>query len=136
VGLFTSVVAFSLPSLSQGTDPNSTNAEDSFKLSDSLGSLQLLPNSHSVSPQPAAYVHFLFCTSGYFRVSEKRWMKLYILFLGSFAKFRTTTMSFIMSLCPSAGKDPHEIVYLNIFEKHIQKIQVPFKSDKNNGYLT
>jgi len=32
--------------------------------------------------------------------------------------------------------DFHEISYPNIFRKSIYKIQVPLKSDKNNGYAT
>jgi len=36
------------------------------------------------------------------------------------------------SLC----KDFHEILYLIIFRKPVQKIQASLKSDKNNGYFT
>jgi hypothetical protein len=32
--------------------------------------------------------------------------------------------------------DFHEIMYLNIFRKSIEKIQVSFKSNKSNGYFT
>jgi hypothetical protein len=32
--------------------------------------------------------------------------------------------------------DFHEILYLNIFQKSLEKIQVSLKSDKNNGYFT
>ena len=32
--------------------------------------------------------------------------------------------------------DFHEIWYMNVFRKSVQKIQVSFKSDKNNGYFT
>jgi hypothetical protein len=32
--------------------------------------------------------------------------------------------------------DFHEILYLNIFRKSAEKIQVSLKSDKNNGYFT
>ena len=36
----------------------------------------------------------------------------------------------------SHSKDFHEIWYLHIFRKSVEKIQVLLKSDKNNGYLT
>jgi len=32
--------------------------------------------------------------------------------------------------------DFYEILYLSIFGKFVEKIQVPFKSDKNNGHFT
>jgi hypothetical protein len=32
--------------------------------------------------------------------------------------------------------DFHEILYFNIFRKSVEKIQVLFKTDKNNGYFT
>jgi hypothetical protein len=32
--------------------------------------------------------------------------------------------------------DFHEIWYLNIFRKSVEKIQVSLKSDKNDGYVT
>jgi hypothetical protein len=62
-------------------------------------------------------------------------------FLGSFAKLRKATISFVMSLCPRVHKehfgsdwaDFHEIRYLSIFQKSVEKIQVSLKSDKNNG---
>jgi hypothetical protein len=61
--------------------------------------------------------------------------------LGAFAKLRKATISFVMSVCP------HETtrlpldgfcwnLILRLFLKHVEKIQVPFKSDKNNGYFT
>jgi hypothetical protein len=31
--------------------------------------------------------------------------------------------------------DFHEIRYLSIFQKSVQKMQVPLKSDKNNSYF-
>jgi hypothetical protein len=33
-------------------------------------------------------------------------------------------------------EDFHEILYLSIFRKSVEKIQVSLKSDKNNGYFT
>ena len=38
-------------------------------------------------------------------------------------------------LC-SHWPDFHEIWYWSIFRKYVLKIQVSFKSDKNNGYFT
>jgi len=32
--------------------------------------------------------------------------------------------------------DFHEILYLSIFLKHVDKIEVPLKFDKNDGYFT
>jgi len=36
----------------------------------------------------------------------------------------------------SHGIDFREILYLSIFQKSIEKIQVSLKSDKNNGHFT
>jgi hypothetical protein len=33
-------------------------------------------------------------------------------------------------------KDLHEIWYLSLFRKSVEKIQVSLKSDKNDGYFT
>jgi hypothetical protein len=56
---------------------------------------------------------------------------------------RKGTIYFVMLVCPvcphelgSHRKDFHEILYLIIFRKSIEKIQVSSKSDKSNGYLT
>ena len=57
---------------------------------------------------------------------------------GVFAEFRTTAINFVMSVCPSAHPhgfhwwEFHEISYLSIIRKSIEKIQVSLKSDKNN----
>jgi hypothetical protein len=64
-------------------------------------------------------------------------------FLGSFTKLRKVTTSFVMSVRPSVGTeqlgshstDFHEISYLMIFRKSVEKIQVSLKSDMNNGYF-
>ena len=64
-------------------------------------------------------------------------------FLGTFEKLRKTTISFVMSVHPlvsmkqlgSHWSDFHEISYLRIFQKSVQKIRVSLKSDKTNGYL-
>jgi hypothetical protein len=44
-------------------------------------------------------------------------------------------MSVPIELC-SHWMDFHEILYLSIFRKSIEKILVSLKSDKNNGYFT
>jgi hypothetical protein len=36
----------------------------------------------------------------------------------------------------SHGTDFHEISYLRVFRKSVEKVQVLLKSDKNNGYFT
>jgi hypothetical protein len=38
------------------------------------------------------------------------------------------------SITPASGGDFHEILYLSIFRNSGERIQVLFKSDKNNGY--
>jgi len=35
----------------------------------------------------------------------------------------------------SLWKDFHDIWYMGIFRKSVENIQVPLKSDKNNGYI-
>jgi hypothetical protein len=71
--------------------------------------------------------------------------KKMILFLGAFAKLRKATFSCLTSVCvfvcPSARTeqlgshwtDFHEILYLRIFRKSVEKIQVSLKFHKNNG---
>jgi hypothetical protein len=75
-----------------------------------------------------------------------------IRFLGAFAKLRKATIGFVMYACPSFclsvclsvrmehpgshWTDFHEIWYLRIFRKSVEKLQVPLKSDKNNWYFT
>ena len=64
-------------------------------------------------------------------------------FLGAFAKFRKSTMSSVVSACPSIRIEQlgsnwayfHEIPYLSILRKSVEKIQVSLKSDQNNGTL-
>jgi len=64
-------------------------------------------------------------------------------FLEAFAKFRKSTMSSVMSVCPSIRIEQlgshwtcfHEISYLSIFGKSVEKIQVSLRSDKNNCTL-
>jgi hypothetical protein len=69
-----------------------------------------------------------------------------------FAKLQKATISFVMfvrlSLVPSVCQSVrmqqlglnwtyfYEIWHLRIFRKLVEKIQVPSKSDKNNGYFT
>jgi hypothetical protein len=65
-------------------------------------------------------------------------------FGGAFAKLRRATVSFVMSVWPSIRMeqrgshrtDFHEIWYLDIFRKSLEKVEVSLKSDKNNGYFT
>ena len=60
-----------------------------------------------------------------------------------FAKLQKVTISFIMSVCPpvhvehlgSHWIDFHEIWYLNIFKKIVEKTEVSLISDENNGVL-
>jgi hypothetical protein len=62
--------------------------------------------------------------------------------LGAFAKLRKATISFVMSVGPSARNPvPTEQILMKflcfiIFLKSVEKIQVSLKSDNNNGYLT
>ena len=62
-------------------------------------------------------------------------------FFDAFTKLRRATISVAcfssrLSVCPSQWKDFHEIWYLNIFIKSVEKIQVSLKSNKNTGYYT
>jgi hypothetical protein len=58
-------------------------------------------------------------------------------FLGAFAKLRKGTISFVMSVRQSVRMeqlgshytDFHEILYLNVLRKSVEKIQVSLKSD-------
>jgi hypothetical protein len=63
-------------------------------------------------------------------------------FLGAFAKLRKATISFVMSVRPSAWNNSalteRILIKFDILEfsrKSIEKIQVSLKSDKNNGTL-
>ena len=64
-------------------------------------------------------------------------------FLGAFAKLHKATISFVMSVCSSVRieqlgshwTDFHEIWYMSIFRKSVEKIQVSLRSDKNSGYF-
>ena len=64
-------------------------------------------------------------------------------FLGAFAKFLRATINFVMSVCSSVRMeqfffhwtDFHEIWYLSILLKSLEKIQIPSKYDKSNGYF-
>jgi hypothetical protein len=65
-------------------------------------------------------------------------------FLSAFAKLRKVTISFVLFVRLSVGMqqlgshwtDFHEIWYLRIFRKSVEKIQVSLKSNKNKGYFT
>jgi len=73
-----------------------------------------------------------------------RWFDKVDNFLGTSAKLRKAVASFVISVRPSVRMeklgshwtDFHEIWYLSIFLKYVEKIQVSLKSDKNNGYFT
>jgi hypothetical protein len=72
------------------------------------------------------------------------YLKTPTLLLGAFEKLRKATVSFVMSVClpvrmeklGSHWTDFYEILYMKIFRKSVEKIQVSVKSDKNNGYFT
>ena len=63
-------------------------------------------------------------------------------FLGAFLKFQKATLRFVMSVCLSVRMeqlgchrtDFYEMLYMRIFRKPVEKIQVSFKSDKINGW--
>ena len=68
--------------------------------------------------------------------------------LGAFSKLRKTTVSVVMCLCLSVRPpvrphgttrslwtNIHEILYLKIFWKSVERIRVSLKADKNNGYF-
>jgi hypothetical protein len=65
-------------------------------------------------------------------------------FLGAFAKLRKATIKFTKPVLPSARMEQlgshwagfHEILYLRILPKSVEKIQVSLQPDKNNGYFT
>jgi hypothetical protein len=68
--------------------------------------------------------------------------------LDAFAKLQKANITFVLSIFRSSvclsvhaeqlgshWTDFHEILYLNISRKSVDKIQVSLKSDKNNGYF-
>ena len=65
-------------------------------------------------------------------------------FLSAFAKLRKATVSFVFSVCSSVRMeqlgfhwtDFDQILYLTVFRKSIEKIQVSLQYDKYNGYFT
>ena len=67
------------------------------------------------------------------------------LFLGALANLPKATISFMsvrvrpparMEQLSSCHTDFHEIWYLRIFRKSVQKIKVSLKLDRNKGYFT
>jgi hypothetical protein len=64
--------------------------------------------------------------------------------LGAFTKLRKAIVNFVTSVCPSVRleqlsshwTDFHEILYLRISQKSVNKIQVWLKSEKSKGYFT
>ena len=66
---------------------------------------------------------------------------LHFLFLGALEKFRKVTFSSVSFVCPTVRIELgshwtgfHEIWYLSIFRKSIEKVQVSLKSCNNNGH--
>ena len=59
-----------------------------------------------------------------------------VLPLGAFAKFRKSTVGFVVSVCPSVWNNsaPTGRIFMK-FGNMSRKIQVLLKSDKNNGYF-
>ena len=77
--------------------------------------------------------------------SSKRqmWICRWISLLGTFAKFRKATIIFVMSVHLSAWNNsaPTGRMFMKFriwifFWKSVEKIQVSFKSDKNNEFFT
>ena len=74
----------------------------------------------------------------WFRVSEQT------VILRSLSKIAESDYSLRQSVLPSVRMgqlgshwtDFHEILYLSILRKSVEKIQIPLKSDKNNGNFT
>jgi len=64
--------------------------------------------------------------------------KLYLCFSGAFANLRKATviiMSVRMEQLGSHWTDFHKILRMSIFQKSVEKIQVPFTSDKKKPVL-
>jgi hypothetical protein len=63
-------------------------------------------------------------------------LKIYVQFLGAFSKLPKATINFVMSVfmeqLSSNWMEFHEVWNLSIFRKFAKKIQVLWKSDKNN----
>ena len=65
-----------------------------------------------------------------------------VVLLGASTKLRKSSIRFVLSVCMSFHmekldchwNDVHRIWYLSISSKFAKKIQIPFKSDKKNGY--
>jgi hypothetical protein len=64
-------------------------------------------------------------------------------FLGTFAKLRKVTISFVMSVCPSAWNNSVSIgrIFMKFgisafLENLTKKIPLSLKSNKNNGYVS
>jgi hypothetical protein len=68
---------------------------------------------------------------------------LSLVLLGAFAKLRKTTIYFVVTrVCPYAwnnstptGRIFMKFLYLCVFRKSMEKMQVSLKSDKNKGYF-
>jgi hypothetical protein len=77
-------------------------------------------------------------------MSEENILMITDCFKALFAKLRKATISFVISVFSSVREeqlgshftDFHEIWYLRIFRKFVEKIKVSLKSNKNNGHFT
>jgi hypothetical protein len=78
-----------------------------------------------------------------FEFSKTNVTYLSVCLLGALAKLRKATVSFVVdvrsSVCLkqliSDWEDFREILYLSIFLKSVEKIQVSLKSEDNSGYF-
>jgi hypothetical protein len=81
---------------------------------------------------------------GVFTCRVTSWQHKIWLFLGAVANLRKAAISVVISVCPSVRIEQlgshwtefHEIWYLSIFRKSVEKIQVSLKSNKNKRYCT
>ena len=104
---------------------------------------------HTFFPSKAQYYEYRICFLKISKYFFFRKLLSYILQILTwrkfgFAKLRRATISFVMSVRLSNcmgklgfhWKNFHEIWYLIIFRKSVEKIQISLKSDKNNEYFT
>jgi hypothetical protein len=115
-----------------------------------LGLLRPEAEGRSVATDPVTQGHI----PGDLNYKQHRWENLKYpvlvtsyewILLGAFAKLRKATISFAISVRPSARNSSpltgrifmkFDIVRLFFFEKSVERIQNVLKSDKNNGSFT
>ena len=92
----------------------------------------------STSQHMHTYSFFIYCYNRCFIA----WFSWYA-FFGKFTKLRKATISFVMSVRPSAWNNsaPTGRIFMKFdiwlfFENSVGKVQVSINSDKNNRYLT